>query len=314
MFSKILYYCIVYPLSRLPFGVLYPISDFLYFVLFRLIAYRKKVVINNLKHSFPGKSSKEIRQIAQKFYRYLADVLIEGIKNISISEKQLKSRLKVENPEIMDELFAMQKSVLLVGGHYNNWEWLIAAQNMLFKHQAVGIGQPMSNRFWNTKINEKRSRFGMRVIHAKNLKEKLALWSNEKLSILTLSDQSPAKTNKSYWMNFLNQHTAVLFGAEMMAHQYNMAVVYFETKKIKRGHYLMKLKLITDNPTLCKYGEITEKHTHLLEKTILNDPQFWMWSHKRWKRTPPDDFVTLRAEQEKNFNQKMEVLNNDVNH
>lgn len=305
MISKFFYYLIVNPVSHLPLRILYVFSDTLFFVLFYVVKYRKKIIRDNLTRSFPQKSIKEIQIIEHQFYRHLSDILIEGVKNLSISEKKLKKRIKVVNPEIMQDLFDKEKSVLLVSGHYNNWEWLIKAQNILFPHQAVGIGQPMTNKFWDKKVNSKRSSLGMRVIHAKNLHEKLNLWSQEKIAILTLSDQSPLDTHKSYWMDFLNQKTPVLFGAELLAHQYNMAVVYFETKKIARGKYTIKLQLITEDPRRCAYGEITEKHTRLLEQTIVNTPAFWMWSHKRWKRAQPKDFDELRKEQERNFKTKM---------
>ena len=309
MLAKFAYYCFVYPISRLPLYVIYVMSDLMCFFLYYVFGYRKKIIIGNLTRSFPEKSTAEIKQIARKFYHHFTDILAEGIKNLSISEKQLRKRMVVKNPELMKDLFDKELSVLLVSGHYNNWEWLITAQNFLFPHQAVGIGQPMTSKFWDKKINTKRARFGMRIIHASNVRKKLELWTAEKLAILTLSDQSPPNTHKSYWMDFLNQKTAVLFGAEMLAFQYNMAVVYFETSKVKRGYYSIELKLITENPHLCRYGEITEKHTHLLEKTIQKAPEFWMWSHKRWKRTLPDDFDALRTQQKRTFEEKMAQLN-----
>lgn len=308
MGSKILYYFIVYPISCLPLRLLYPLSDVLFFFLFYVVGYRKSVVRENLVRSFPQKSLKEIQAIERKFYHHLSDILIEGIKNLTISEKKLKKRMKIKNPELMIKLFEKEKSVLLVSGHYNNWEWFIKAQNILFPHQAVGIGKPMTSQFWDKKINVKRSEFGMRVIHANNLHKKLNWWSGEKLAILTLSDQSPGDTHKSYWMDFLHQKTPVLFGAEMLAYQYNMAVVYFETSKLKRGFYEITLKLITENPRDCPYGEITEKHTQRLEKTIQKEPAYWMWSHKRWKRPLPKDFAALRTQQKEAFEMKMKKV------
>ncbi len=134
----------------------------------------------------------------------------------------------------MDELFAQNKSVILVSGHYNNWEWLITAQNCLFPHQAMGIGMPMTSKLWDKKVNEQRSRFGMKVVHAKNFKEEIKKYVQKPVAILTLSDQSPGDARKSYWMEFLHQQTAVLFGTEQMAHSNDFAVVFFINRKVRK--------------------------------------------------------------------------------
>jgi len=236
MLAKIAYYILVIPLSYLPLRILYFFTDFLYFILLYFIPYRRIVVRNNLTNSFPEKSIDEIKEIERKFYRHFTDLLAEGIKNLTISQKELSKRLLVENPEMMDNLYTQNKSVLLVSGHYNNWEWLITAQNNLFHHQAMGIGMPLTSKFWDKKINERRSRFGMKVVNAKNLKESINNELNiNPIAILTLSDQSPGDSKKSYWMNFLNQQTAVIFGTEQMANEYDFAVVFFNMIKIKRG-------------------------------------------------------------------------------
>ncbi|MBI2258775.1 MAG: lysophospholipid acyltransferase family protein [Flavobacteriia bacterium] len=304
MSGKLIYYLFVLPLSKLPLGVLYLFSDLLSFIFIHIYSYRGKVVDFNLKRSFPDKSTEEIRTIKKRFYRHFCDILIEGIKNISISEKELRKRILVNNKEIIDVLYQKNKSVLLVSGHYNNWEWLVCAQNFLFPHQAVGIGMPLSNAFWDKKLNERRARFGMRIIHAKLVKDFYKQKFEKPIATLILSDQSPPDSNKSYWMNFLNQQTAVLFGCELLAHQHNFAVVYFTMYKVKRGYYEMKFQLITEKPQLCKWGEITEKHTKLLEEAILSKPEYWMWSHKRWKREVPNDLIHLKEKQEKEFYSK----------
>lgn len=304
MISKLAYYLIVIPLSYLPLFILYLITDLFYILILLVIPYRKKVVRRNLTMSFPNKTLKEIKQIERKFYHHFTDLLAEGIKNLTISKKELANRLVVKNPEIIEKLYHEKKSVLLVSGHYNNWEWLITSQNTLFKHQAMGIGMPLTSKFWDKKINQRRSRYGMKVIHAKNFKEAIENEKNNPIAILTLSDQSPGDSRKSYWMNFLNQNTAVLFGAEQMTHEYNFSVVFFQMNKVKRGHYEMELSLITDTPKSQNWGEITEQHTRLLEKAIIEKPEFWIWSHKRWKRDIPEDLENLKLEQKGKFEGK----------
>ena len=302
MLAKITYYIFVIPLSYLPLCVLYIFTDFLYFTLLYFIPYRRKVVRKNLTNSFPEKSLKEIKEIERKFYKHFTDLLAEGIKNLTISQKELSKRIKVENSQLMHKLYSQNKSVLLVSGHYNNWEWLITSQNNLFQHQAMGIGMPLTSKFWDKKINERRSRFGMRVVNAKNLKESITSELEIKqIAILILSDQSPSDSRKSYWMNFLNQQSAVIFGTEQMANEYDFAVVFFKMIKVKRGYYKMVLELITDKPKELTWGQITEKHTHLLEDEIVKNPQFWIWSHKRWKRDIPKDLEALKVEQKAKF-------------
>lgn len=304
MLAKIGYYIFVIPFSHLPLGVLYLFTDFLYLLLITVAPYRKSVIEGNIQRSFPEMTIKERKKIKRRFYRHFTDILAEGVKNLSISEKQLKKRFKIKNPELMQSLYEKKKNVLLVSGHYNNWEWLITAQNFLFSHKAVGIGMPMTSKFWDAKINERRERFGMKVVHSKNYKE--ALLSNpEKLkAVLVLADQSPGNSLKSYWTDFLNQKTAVLFGTEMMAHELNYAVVFFATRKVKRGYYEMELTTIVENPKESSWGEITEGYTHLLEREIIANPTYWLWSHKRWKRELPENLEQLKQEQNERFNKR----------
>lgn len=303
MGAKLAYYLFVFPLSKLPLWVLYCISDFLYCI-FRIFPYRKKVIEGNIRRSFPEKSDKEIRVLVNRFYRHFTDILAEGIKNLSISKEELQKRYRVKNPEVMDALYKEGRSVLLVSGHYNNWEWLITSQNFQFSHQAMGIGMPLTSKFWDKKVNERRERFGMIVVHSKNFKEKIKEQQGNPIAILTLSDQSPGDARKSYWMQFLNQQTAVLFGAEQLAHEYDFSVVFYHTRKLKRGYYEMELQLVTSDPKTQKWGEITEVHTHLLEKAILENPAYWLWSHKRWKREVPNDLETLKSEQRQKFEER----------
>ncbi len=301
MGAALAYYLIVRPLSMLPLFILYRFSDLFYLLLISVFPYRKSVIDENIRRSFPKLSAAEHLTIRKKFYCHFADILIEGIANLSMSQSELNKRFKVINPEVMQELYDKKKSVILVSGHYNNWEWLISAQQFLFPHQAMGIGMPMSSKFWDKKVNERRQRFGMKVVHSGNFKAEIKAMK-EPVAILTLSDQSPGDSKKSYWMDFLNQPTAVLFGTEQMAHTYDMAVVFFAVRKIKRGYYEMELKLITEDPRKQPWGAITESHTRLLEHEIEKSPENWIWSHKRWKREIPDDLETLKKEQHEKFN------------
>jgi KDO2-lipid IV(A) lauroyltransferase len=302
--NALLYYLFVLPISYLPLGILYKLSDLLYFIFTRIFAYRKTVILGNIQRSFPTKSDAEHKQLVKEFYRHFSDILVEGIKNLTISKQQLKKRMVVRNPELMQELYDEKRNVILVSGHFNNWEWLISAQNLLFKHQAFGIGMPMTNKFWDKKVNQRRERFGMQVINSSNYQIKFRTFKKKPFAVLTLGDQSPAHSTKSYWLNFLDQDTAVLFGTEQMANDYDFKVVFFVIHKIKRGFYELELKLITKNAKSMDWGEITEMHTKLLEDEIIKNPSQWLWSHKRWKREIPQDLSELKRKQKKYFEER----------
>jgi len=309
--SAILYYLIVFPISFLPLWILYKFSDLLFFVFNKIIPYRQKVILENIQRSFPEKSPAEHTQLLTDFYRHFTDILIEGIKNLSISKRGLRKRMLVRNPELMEELYAEKRNVILVSGHYNNWEWLISAQNFLFKHQAFGIGMPMTNKFWDAKVNQRRQRFGMQVVNSNNYQSKFRTFKKKPFAVLTLGDQSPGHSTKSYWMDFLHQETAVLFGTEHMANDFNFAVVFFVVHKVKRGYYELEVILVTKEAKLLNWGEITETHTKLLEAEIVKNPANWLWSHNRWKREIPQDLRILKYKQKKNFEERFRNSDNN---
>jgi KDO2-lipid IV(A) lauroyltransferase len=302
MMSAILYYCVVYPLSLLPLWMLYRISDLLYILFIFVLPYRKKVIQSNIKNSFPDLSEKEHAALVRGFYRHFSDLLIESIKNLSISKEELLQRIKIINPEALKDLEEKNQSVLFVSGHFNNWEWFITGQAAIVPFKSFGIGMPLSNGFWDKKLTERRQRFGLTVVNAQNYKSMFSL--NEPISALVLSDQAPADARKSYWMNFLHQSTPILFGVEQMANEFDLSVVYFTMKKIKRGVYSVEFNILTDEPKSLPYGALTEKHVKLLEESIIEQPCNWLWSHKRWKREPPSDLAALKIEQKSKFEEK----------
>jgi len=299
--SALLYYFVVYPLSLLPLSIIYLFTDFFYLLLVYVFPYRRRVIRKNIFKSFPHASHGNRKKIKKAFYKHLCDLLAESIKNISISERELRKRFKVSDHTLLNKLYADGKNVLLVSGHYNNWEWMISAQNLLLRHQAAGIGMPLSNVFWNKKLNERRARFGMKILNAENVHSFLQETHTKPIATLVLADQAPGNSLKAYWMDFLHQKTAVFFGCELLAHQYNSAVVYFVINKRRRGYYKVDFQLICENPQEMAYGEITEKHTKLLERSINKRPEFWLWSHNRWKRHVPENLEVLRKEQKEKF-------------
>jgi KDO2-lipid IV(A) lauroyltransferase len=288
--SALLYYLVLKPLSLLPFWVLYRISDFLYLILYKILGYRVKVVTTNLKNSFPEKSSEEIADIRNKFYHHLCDIIVESIKLFSISEKEVKKRIRFVNPEVTNAYFEKGQSLMIVGGHCNNWEYSVTG-GLYVSHEMVAIYSPLSNNFFEKKMNESRSRFGIRLLKTKDAKTFFETGPETPSMMIFGSDQSPSSSSKAYWTRFLNQDTAVSYGLEKYAKQLNYPVIFTEISKVKRGYYEFSFELIEDNPSKTSYGEISEKHVRRLEKQIIETPEYWLWSHKRWKREKPDNVV-----------------------
>ena len=282
--TRILYYLIIKPLSLLPLRLLYLISNLLFLVCYYLLSYRKSIVVSNLKASFPEKNKTEIKQITKRFYHFFCDFIVESLKCFSISEKQALDRCKITNPEILDNLYRNNKSIVLASGHYSNWEMAAACLNLSLKHQAAALYKPLSNKFFNKKFIESRSKFGIELIPKKEGKDYLKNNTDRNLIIGFGCDQCPKKSkNNLFWTRFLNQDTAIMFGTEKYAIEFDYAVIFMNMTRVKRGYYEIDLQIIEENPCSTSYGEISKKHTQLLEEQIRRDPAYWLWTHKRWK-------------------------------
>ena len=282
--NQLIYHLLVVPISRLPFFILYGISNVLYFILYRLLGYRKAVVRMNLTNSFPKKSIAEIREIERAFYRHLCDLIVESLKNFTISEKASKERMKIVNPELLEPYFNQGKSVILVGGHYNNWELFALAIPGQIKHTPMALYSPQRNKFWDEKITKSRSKYGLHMLRIEPILQKMKEQKDEQFAVIFGSDQSPTKSQLVHFMTFLNQETAVAYGAERMAREFNIPIIAGSNIKVSRGHYKVIYTLVSDDHSKFEKGEITAAFTKLLEKDILNAPQYWLWTHKRWKR------------------------------
>lgn len=282
MITKIFYYILILPLSLLPYPLLYLLSDIIFLIMYRVIGYRKEVVFTNLKNSFPNKSKQELKKIMSDFYRHLCDIIMESVKGFTISEKQLRKRLIIKNPEFSNYFADKGQSIIFVGGHYNNWEICAQAFAMYSNHKCIGIYKPLSNAFINDKIYTSRSKYGMHLISMKQTKKSFED-GDEPKAIVFGSDQNPANPKRAHWVQFLNQDTGVLFGVERYAKEYDWPVVFVSIRKAKRGYYEVEYSLVTDNPNEEPHGKITEDFTKRLEQDIINQPQYWLWSHKRWK-------------------------------
>ena len=288
---KIFYYGFILPLSRLPFFVLYGISNVFYFIFYYLSGYRKKVVMQNIRNSFPEKTHKEHVLICKQFYRHLCDITLESLKIFSIREHEVYERMICKNPEVVNRYFDQGRSIILAGGHFNNWELFAVAIDHAVKHQTIAIYKPMTNLFFDQKMRETRSKYGLRMISTKIVRQVMEQERGSMTMTIFGIDQSPPLTSNSYWMRFLNQDTGVLFGAERYAKEFNYPVVFCRINKESRGHYSFEFVDVVEFPLESAFGEITEKVTHLIEQDIIKNPQYWLWSHKRWKHKRPQGHV-----------------------
>lgn len=289
--QRILFYIFlpfIYLISILPFWLLYVLSDLLCFIGYNLIGYRKKVVFTNLKNSFPEKSEEELKQIAKRFYHFFCDWIMEMIKSITISKKEALKRCKLKDPSLLQKLSAENKKIILVMGHYGSFELGGAEIAFNTNYQLYVLYKPLSNRYFNALINKKRTRFGVKILSIKeSLRTMLHLKDSPELSATVfIADQTPSPKN-AYWTTFLNQATPIFWGTELMAKKLNYPIVYVCVKPYKRGYYYIETEMLCENPSTTQKGEISELHTQRLEKDIRNYPEFWLWSHKRWKHKKP---------------------------
>ncbi|WP_367388363.1 lysophospholipid acyltransferase family protein [Lewinella sp. LCG006] len=286
--SRILYYLFLKPLSMLPLSVLYVFSTGLFYVLYYGAGYRKKVVMGNLRRSFPDKSEQEIKQIASNFYRHLCDLIFESVRMFSMGEEEIRRRAIVTNPEFVKELEAYDKGIVVIAGHYNSWEMMGTAFPMFSKLPVVALYSPIKDPFFSKVLSDSRGKYGLELVPKHEAKAMFKEWNGRPAIYLFGGDQSPTSSKKSFWMEFLNQDTAVAFGTEKFAKEYDCLVVFGDIQKVKRGYYTMTFSLISDKPLEEEHGAITIKHTRKLEEVIRAAPQYWLWTHKRWKRKRED--------------------------
>lgn len=291
--NKILYYIIyscTYLHALLPFRLLYVLSDILYFWVYIVAGYRLKVVRENLSGSFPEKSKKELRLIEREFYHHFCDYFVETVKLLHISNEEMSRHMKFENMEQVNELMKDGNSVLMFLGHYCNWEW-VPSINLNFKDKEnvilAQIYKPLKNKAFDDLFLKIRSRFGsLGIPRYETLRTIVKLRRDKKQTMIGfMADQLPSINNIHYWTTFLNQDSAVFTGVERIAKQTGFAVVYLDVQKESRGYYKATIRLISSNPAEEPEFKITETYIRAMEKTILREPAYWLWTHKRWKRS-----------------------------
>lgn len=283
-----IYYTLCFLLSLLPFRALYLLSDLLYFPVYYCVRYRRRIVRQNLIESFPQKTQQEIIAIEKKFYSFFCDYVLETLKLLSISKKEMKKRMRFEGLEELHETFSEGKSVAAYLGHYCNWEWVSSLPlNVKGDVTSAQIYHKLRSQVSDRLFLQLRGRMGAVSIPMKESVRKILTMKRdgEQFVIGFIADQSPKGQNINHWTPFLNHDTPVLTGTERLAKQLDLSVYYLDVQRVKRGYYTATFKKMLDNPTDYADFEITDKYMQLLEQTIETVPQYWLWSHKRWKWT-----------------------------
>ncbi len=279
-----LLFCILYLISLLPFWVLYGLSDVVYFFLYYLIGYRKKVVFMHLEQAFPDKSIPEKKKIAKQFFRNLADLIVEMIKMMSISKKQILKRFEYED-EVFKKLEKENRTYQVMLGHFFNWEWANLYISLTTSIPFLITFKPLKDKTSNRLFKYMRARFGSVLIASDNVQAEMKPFKEQAYASVLVADQNPGGRRRVYWFPLLNKMTPFYRGPEFNAKRNRMAIVFGNIKKVKRGHYKIETKLVFKDARETEKGEIMGAFAAFMESCIREQPENWLWSHRRWKRT-----------------------------
>ncbi|MBT4916142.1 MAG: lysophospholipid acyltransferase family protein [Formosa sp.] len=285
---QLLAYILIYPIlwivSMLPFRMLYFVSDLLYILMYYVIGYRKNAVKENLNLVFPNKSEAELRTVLKKFYHHLCDMVVESIKSMNISIDSMKSRYKFNNLDIITGYEKQNKSIILMCAHYGSWEWIFILQTYT-THRSYAIYKRLQNKYFDRLVKSIRARYNSYLI---TTKETFSVMEEAKKNgVLSMSgfasDQSPKIDKARYWADFMGINVPVHTGAEALAKKLDMPVVFFSVKRIKRGYYEATFQTLAEKPKSFNDYEITDRFLKLVEAQINEAPEYYLWTHKRWK-------------------------------
>ncbi|MCB0467117.1 MAG: lysophospholipid acyltransferase family protein [Aequorivita sp.] len=280
----ILAYPILWLLSILPMRILYIKSTALYFLVYYIVGYRKKVVKDNLALVFPEKSIKERDKIARQFFKHLCDIIVETIKALTISEKEIRKHFVVANAEILDEYYRKNRSILLMAGHYGNWEWS-GILNKLMDFEAHAVYKPLDSKQFDALVKKTREHFGGTIVSNKKIVGVLFRKWKKGVKTLTyiLSDQTPKLGAFKHRDTFMGIDVPMFTGTEELAKKLDFAVLYLKVEKVKRGYYTATFVPLVENPKEYPDFQITRMFFDALEAQIREKPEYYLWSHKRWK-------------------------------
>ena len=281
--NKILQFILIL-IGKIPFKILYIMSEVILFFVYRIFNYRIETVQKNLKNSFPKYSLRDLIKIEKKFYRNFCDILVENLLLFTISENELKKSMVLLNPEIFDTLYNKDKGAILIGAHYNNWEWMALSLALYSKQDVYTVYKPLNNKTINDIMLKARERFGANIVPMEFFAKTVLKNKNRSTINLMLADQSPHKSKVDYYCTFLNQDTPVYLGPDKLVNAANLEFLFVEVNRLKRGYYQMKIVPLKDK-SIEENKSMTLLHVNHLEKIINDQPENWLWSHKRWKNS-----------------------------
>lgn len=275
---------ILFLISKLPLKILYIFSDIIFFLNFYFAGYRKKIITQNIKNSFPEKSSEEIKEIRKKFYLNFSDYLVETVKSFSISETESRVRMQHINQHLFHEAKAEGKNIILLAGHVFNWEWINALAKIIPQSHCHPVYRKVNSDFWENQMKKVRNKFGNEALEANEVIKNIFRNSNDGDSAyMFVADQTPHFSHVNYGLNFLNQKTPAFIGYDKLATRMDLVFIYCEMKKVKRGFYQVNYHRIYPDGEKFENNEVVKKFHKLLENTIRKNPDNYLWSHRKWK-------------------------------
>ncbi|WP_173074813.1 lysophospholipid acyltransferase family protein [Tenuifilum thalassicum] len=284
LFYFILFLISILIVSIIPWWLLYRYSDLMAKLLHDVIKYRVKVTRSNLRLAFPEKEESELVAIEKKSYQNLADISVEALKGFTMRNSIIRQRHRIVNPEILDHFYKNNQSLIGVTGHLFNWEWGALSAGIQLKHHPIAVYKPLSNKLIDWFIKWSRTIRGTELVPMNQTFETFNKNAGKPCLYILVADQSPSKVAKAHWVNFFNQDTACIHGPEKYAKLYNYPLVYIDIKREKRGFYHVELEVLCENPRELAEGEVTKIYMNRLEQSIRENPEGWLWTHRRWKR------------------------------
>lgn len=268
----------------MPYWVLYGVAYLLYIIIYHLVRYRRKVVRENLRNSFPSRDERWLKQTEKQFYRNLSQIIVENIKILQVDPQVLKNRFAFENVKLLQELAASGRTVFVSMGHSGNWETIVHALSFSVDIPSIAIYKKVSNPIFEDFIKKLRTRWGKgKMIESQSAYRQLSTIKTQPHLVVLLGDQTPPGTENDYWTTFLNQETPFFTGLEKMSKALGHAVVFMESERTSKGRYIVRFSEICDDPKGMRQNEIIGEYVRLLEKSIEHQPDNWLWSHRRWK-------------------------------
>ena len=260
-------------------------SSVLYLLIYKVFRYRYTIVADNLQKAFPSLNSLQKKRLIKAFYQHLCDLTLESLKGLGIKKEEIQKRYQFINPALLNVEFEKGQSIIILGSHYGNWEWGVLSVSLWLKHQVVGIYKPIKNKAIGDLFNQNRKKWGLTLAPMAKTGRALIQKREKPAAFVFIADQSPSDVKNAHWLNFFNQRTAFHHGVDKIARRTNYPVYLFDIQRVKRGYYQVHFSLLCATPKNTADGEITSLYAKALEETIKRQPAYWLWSHRRWKRS-----------------------------